>query len=364
MKNNKGKVYIVIPIIVVLAILVAYFYGWNIGAYFNKDRTAYNVMELATLINEDIDNGKESGTFYVTDITESDIVAINDYVCSINGVVKEYSVKEKSRNGMKVLIKYTISDNYYVIRKYIDGVDLPSDRPEAVKLYNKVSEILEDIIKPGMTDYEKELAIHDYIVLNCEYGYTDYAKEYAFRAYGVLIHGKGVCNGYAEAMSMLLSCAGVENYIMIGEAYSEGEYDLHAWNAVLLDGKWYQVDATWDDPVPDQKGFAAHSYFNVSDDIMDDTHVWDNDNYETCSSLDYNYFEYNNLIISMDGLKSVVEQAAARDITGTIQVLITDYSDDYDWNTIFEIPGVNYFEYTKTECGNDTIITIFLNRHY
>ena len=215
-----------------------------------------------------------------------------------------------------------------------------------------------------MTDYEKELAIHDYIVLNSEYGYTDYAKEYAFRAYGVLIQGKGVCNGYAEAMSMLLTCAGVENYIMLGEAYSEGKYDLHAWNAVLLDGKWYQVDATWDDPVPDQKGFAGHSYFNVTDNIMDDTHIWEDDTYQVCNSNDYNYFEYNNLIVDSGKLKPIVEQAASKDITGTVQVVLTDYSEDYNWDMIFDIPGVNYFEYTMADYGDDVVVTIFLNRHY
>ena len=145
MRNNKGKIYILIPIIVIAAILVAYFYGWNIGAHFNKDRTAYNVMELATLINEDIDNGRESGIFYISGITEDDIVAINDYVCSINGVVKEYSIQEKSRNGMKVRMKYTISDNYYVVQKYMNGAEIPSDRPEAVKLYNKVNDILNEV---------------------------------------------------------------------------------------------------------------------------------------------------------------------------------------------------------------------------
>lgn len=362
--NNKGKVFWIVPIIVVAVILIAYFYGWRIGSYINKDRTAYNVMEFATLINEDIDSGKEKGTFYVTGVSEDEVIAINDYVCSTNGVVEQYSILEKNREGMKIMLKYAISDNYYVIQKYKYGEELPSDRPEAYKLYEKVVEIIDEIIVPGMTDYEKELAIHDYIVKNCEYGYTDYSQEYAFRAYGVLIQQKGVCNGYAEAMSLLLTCVDVENYIMVGEAANDGEYELHAWNAVCLDGNWYQVDATWDDPIPDVKGFAGHSYFNVTDEIMDYTHNWENDSYNVCNNNEYNYFQYNNLITDKNGLGYIVNGAAMRDITGTVQVVLTDYGDDYDWQPIFDIAGVNSFEYTAERYGQNHIVTIFLNRSY
>lgn len=363
MRNNKGKAYVIVPIIVVAVILVAYFYGWQIGAHLNKDRTAYNISELSVLIGKDIDEGKERGTFYVTGVKEGDMLSINDYVCSTNGTVRQFSILEKSRGGMKVRFEYDISDNYYVIQKYKFGTEIPEDRPEAHKLYRKTVEIIDMIILPEMTDYEKELAIHDYIVTNCQYGYVDYSQEYAYRAYGVLVQGKAVCNGYAEAMSLLLSCVDVENYIMVGEAYSDGEWELHAWNAVLLDGQWYQVDATWNDPLPDRGYYAGHTYFNVTDDIMDDTHKWENDTYNDCDSMAYNYFEYNDLITNEAGLLSIVQQAAAKNITGTVEAVVTDYNaSEFDWQFVFGIPGVNSFEYTVDSYGNDHMVTIYLNQ--
>ena len=363
--NNKGKVYVIVPILVVTAILIAYFFGWKIGAHLNKDRTAYNITELAILIGEDIDNGKDSGTFYVTGITTKELVSINDYVCSTNGVVEQYSIYEKSYGGMKVSFRYDISDNYYVIQKYKNGTEIPNDRPEAYKLYDKTVEIIDTIITPGMTDYEKELAIHDYIVKNCQYGYVDYSQEYAYRAYGVLVQGKAVCNGYAEAMSLLLSCVDVENYIMVGEAYSENGWELHAWNAVCLDGEWYQVDATWNDPLPDRGFYAGHTYFNVTDDIMDDTHKWDEEVYDDCNNMSYNYYEYNDLITNEAGLFSVVSQVASRNIAGTVEAVVTDYNEkDFDWQFVFGIPGINSFEYTVDSYGNDHMVTIYLNQSH
>ena len=78
------------------------------------------------------------------------------------------------------------------------------------------------------------------------------------------MQNKAVCNGYAEAMALLMTCVGIENQIVTGTADNE----LHAWNQVCLDGNWYQVDATWDDPLPDRGVFAGHEYFNVTDEIM------------------------------------------------------------------------------------------------
>ncbi len=362
MKNKYNKIYWQIPVVVVVLIAVYYFFGWDIGAGLHKENTAYDMAELTGMVGEQIDAGKSSGTFYIgEDITEDDLMNINDNVCSINGSVDKYSILERGRNGKKVLLVYTISDNYYVYQKYINGNGIPGDRPQAIKLYDKVCSILDEYITDDMSDYDKELAIHDYIVKNCVYGYTDYSKEYAYRAYGALVQNKAVCNGYAEAMALLLGCAGVKNGIMTG--YADG--DLHAWNRVLIDGKWYQVDATWDDPIPDRGSFVGHMYFNVTDDIMDDSHSWDKEQFEVCDSMDYNYFELNNLICDYDEFKNVVKSAAQKDITATIEVVLTDYSDDkYSYEFMQDIQGLMYFQRSKDveEYGPYRFITLYLNQ--
>lgn len=360
MNERHNKVFVIVPILVVAAIFVSYFFGWKIKAHMNPDTTAYDIVQLTQLVNEQIDSGKESGTFYITGVTEDEIANINDYICGINGMVKQYSIYEKSRGGMCIMFKYEISDNYYVYQKYVNNKSIPNDRPAAHKLYEYVVNIIDEIIVPDMSDYEKELAIHDYIVTHCEYGYIEYSKEYAYRAYGALVQNTAVCNGYTEAMALLLSCVGVENDIMTGNAGGE----LHAWNRVKLDGKWYQVDSTWNDPVPDRGSFAGHMYFNVTDDIMDDMHEWNRDMYEECSDMEYNYFDMNGLICSYDEFVSVVNDAAERNVTATIEVVVDDFSEEgYDWEKLFvDSPSIQNFSYGYEPYGNYDIITIYLNQ--
>lgn len=359
MTEEKSKIYYAVPILIVAVIFVAYFFGWDIGASLNKDSTAYDLVELTTLISEQIDSGKESGTFYVKGVSEEEINQINDYICSLNGVVERYAIIDNVRGGMKVKFIYAISDNYYVYKKYVDGTGIPSEHPAAFKLYDEVVKILSVIIKPDMTDYEKELAIHDYLVANCQYGFVEHSKEYAFSAYGAIVQKNAVCNGYAEAMALLLNCVGVENEIMTGW----GEDVLHAWNRVCLDGEWYQVDATWNDPLPDKGNSVSHMYFNVTDDIMDDEHTWEKDDFEACNSTEYNYYELNNYVVDYTNFKSRVMFEASRNIYGTVEVVATDYNEaTYNMDFIFEIPGIECYQLGIEEYGDNHVITLYLNQ--
>ncbi len=359
MKQQREFKNYIIPLLILGVVFVAYFFGWNIGAYFNKDTTAYNLVELTTMINVQIDSGEEGGTFYVKGVSEEEIININDYICSLNGVVDQYAIVDKPNGGMVVKLKYEISDNYYVYQKYINNMEIPSDREDAIRLYEEVSKILKTIIVPGMSDYEKELAIHDYIVSNCEYGVTEQFKEYAFCAYGALVQKKAVCNGYAEAMALLLNCVDIENKIITGW----GNDVLHAWNLVCIDGEWYQVDATWDDPLPDKGPIVNHTYFNVTDDVMDNEHIWEEDKFNACDANKYNYYKMNNKIGGYLEFQNTVRFEAARNLNGIVEMVVTDYSKDlYNLDFIFEIPGIEYYQFGIEDYGDDHVITIYLNQ--
>ncbi len=64
----------------------------------------------------------------------------------------------------------------------------------------------------------------------------------SFHAYGALMEGKAVCQGYAYAFKLLCDKAQIPCWIVTGY-YGEP----HAWNYVWLDGNYYQVDVTRDD---------------------------------------------------------------------------------------------------------------------
>ena len=358
--NNKGNGKVITSILVLIVIAtvgIAYFFGWEIGAGMHPDKTAYSITELAELVVDDLDAGVKAATYYVKDVTEDEIMNINSCICSLNGSVYRFSVQEKTRSGIRVRFEYKISDNYYVYRKYKYNEDMQDASPAAQKLYDETVRVLDMVIKPNMSDYEKELAIHDYLVSNCEYGFVETSKEYAYSSYGALVQHKAVCNGYTEAMALLLSCVDVENDIMTGK--SEGE--LHSWNRVCLDGKWYQLDATWDDPVPNNDKHIVHRYLNVTDDVMGIDHEWEEDKYAPCDSWDYNYFKKNNLICNYAGFESYVKSLAYVDKYGVAEIVVDDYNGGYDMQFLNGIEGISSVAYTEGEYGDYDIITVYLN---
>ena len=118
-------------------------------------------------------------------------------------------------------------------------------------------------VYPGMSDLQKALALHDYLTQHIAYDYADYMAgtvgEKAYTAYGALVEGKAVCEGYAKAYQLLLDRCGIDAVMVSSLAMN------HGWNLVKLEGSWYHVDVTWDDPVPDTPGKANHTYFLLSD---------------------------------------------------------------------------------------------------
>lgn len=101
-------------------------------------------------------------------------------------------------------------------------------------------------------EYEKIKAAHDYLVANCEYDWRNKAlsnRHTKSTAYGALVKGEASCQGYSVAMYRLLMESGIGCRIVTGDATSPetGDTEYHAWNLVELDGKWYNIDASWDD---------------------------------------------------------------------------------------------------------------------
>lgn len=145
---------------------------------------------------------------------------------------------------------------------------------------NEIDCIIEDIITPEMSDYDKVKAVHDYIVLNCEYDYENYVNDTipqdSYSPRGVLINKKAVCEGYAAAFKAFMDELSIPCKLVSGKASSNGDFIgrvNHAWNRVEVGGVWYQIDVTWDDPVPDQKRKVRYKYFLLSDEEMNKTHL-------------------------------------------------------------------------------------------
>lgn len=105
----------------------------------------------------------------------------------------------------------------------------------------------------NMTDFEKVMTVHDYMVLHYQYDYT-----YSNYDITIMTTKTGVCMGYALAFMHLMNELGIECLYVSSEAMN------HAWNLVKLDGEWYHIDLTWDDPGTNY-GQVSHKYALLSD---------------------------------------------------------------------------------------------------
>ena len=181
--------------------------------------------------------------------------------------------------------------------------------------------VVNKIITKGMSDFEKAKAIFDYMVMNIDYDYDNYLADTipdaSYTALGALKNKYAVCAGYAKAFKLLCELSGLECDYVTGTAGGP-----HAWNQVKIDGKWYNVDVTWGDPVSKGKDFNDHTfnnygYFLISDELMYKDHKTQNAQHTCSSSLNLKAYEVgapwfsntNSFVKNEAELISVVEKA-------------------------------------------------------
>ena len=141
--------------------------------------------------------------------------------------------------------------------------------------------------KTDGSEYAKALWLHDWLLDQLEYDKTLKWSS----AESALTRGLGTCQAYESAYAKLLTAAGIEN------SETRDKYDGHTWNAMKLDGQWYQTDCTWDDSSDNWYSFdQRHLYFGLTDELMAIAHpghskIYTTDKYVTRStSLADNYF--------------------------------------------------------------------------
>lgn len=138
-------------------------------------------------------------------------------------------------------------------------------------LKSKVATI-KKLIPSGASDYEAELIVHDWICKNVNYVDTG-DDEMRYTAYGALVNGKAICEGYSRAMQLLCKELSIPCTLVCGVSTDRGEN--HMWNVVKIGGEWYNLDVTWDDD--DHNNLVTHRFFNITDVVMNSTHKADPD---------------------------------------------------------------------------------------
>lgn len=155
-----------------------------------------------------------------------------------------------------------------------NGMDLKSAQDSLEKLKGQIITILD-----GYSDYKKIKYLHDWMIDNLNYD-TTYNKANIYNIYGALKNGTTVCEGYARSFKYILDGLGIPCVLVSGIATnSNNETESHAWNYVKLDGKWYAIDLTWDDPIMTNGGTLSdelrYQYFLKGSEVFFENHKED-----------------------------------------------------------------------------------------
>lgn len=205
---------------------------------------------------------------YPTDIAEQDILVVQEQAVSPTSYTDTPRAEDfddfKINNRTRTMMVYNSDQLYYAIEHGCKPV-FPDGNSPAETAYNAAKDVLREIVDDSMTDYEKALAIYDWLSFNVTYDFnlTDFVnsisvqKAYYYRAFyveGVLFdNGIAVCDGIAKTYALMCGIEDIECYKVTGTVTGGG----HAWNKIKLDmdgdgvTEWYCVDATstWGDIV-------------------------------------------------------------------------------------------------------------------
>lgn len=327
MKNSFNKILAVGMILIILTlfsscgyfIIPSDFSSVELKYENNENRYYYNLLSdnakiAYTLIMNDIKNHPEK--IEIPNLTKDEL---NDVFLALS-----YDNPSLLCLGSSSELKFE-KLKFYFVPQYSSDVDTCNTKT------NELNEQTDSIIMSmpnGMSDYDKELYIHDYICQNCVYD-MDCDMTVSSTAYDALIDGKTVCEGYARAAQLLLNELGIYNYLIVGEAVnSKNIRESHMWNIVSIDGENYHLDLTWDDYDEDGKNIS-HAYFNLNDELVSKNHFMFSPENNNCISTESNFFVKNAILFSdynSDVDKQIIKQAVKSIKSGnsSIEVMFVD----------------------------------------
>lgn len=157
---------------------------------------------------------------------------------------------------------------------------------EKVRIFNKqiensINQLAVDLRLFEGSNYDKELKIHDWFCKNIKYDDkgTDikdlHRVIFSHNIIGVFAKHTAQCEGIAKAVKVLLNAINIKCIVATGKAGIGQKYEPHAWNIADIDGRFCQLDVTWD-MGGSTDGNISYEYFNVTDRVIKKTHKAEN----------------------------------------------------------------------------------------
>ena len=219
-----------------------------------------NKQDILNIIYTGLNSGANEFGFYCSTKYEKCLDDVNSLsndkttLSVINNLVNPFNSYSKLYISTNKLGKVTITLEKLYSTEDVSAVNAKLDLIE------------KEIITDQMTPKDKIKKMHDYLINHSVYdseradqikaGNDNNPKYLSHKANGPLLQGMSLCSGYSDAMKIYLDRLNIPNYKISNTD--------HIWNFVNLDGKWYHLDLTWDDPVtPDKQNILLDKFFLI-----------------------------------------------------------------------------------------------------
>ncbi len=345
-KKSQGKLTIVL-LVIMSAMLIAVLTMLVLTMKENKENNK-RIDELSASVKTVSDS---------TAGMDKNITEANEKLADVTEFIDQFSSKlgvgygETTENDVTIGMEYKILSTEKLSDAYKAG-DWSSLEEQEQKTIELADAVIKEVIKEGMTDYEKELAIYEWIHQNItvDDGITvaiPTTGEYADNPYGVLMTKKAVCVGFATTFRLFMQMLDIDCMVVHDTGLS------HSWNLIKLDDEWYHVDNYMDN------GGAKYMNFNMTDSMCGMGHEWDREFFPAANGTEYSYMlkncvEFKSLEEFAKDLREIIEGEESKSITYKVTTddfkttaaqleLIAEGVKEYQGSS--ELAKAGYFEY-------------------
>ncbi len=199
---------------------------------------------------------------------------------AVKKIEEEPDTDEQMEDNVLIGGEYLIESTTHISDAYKSG-DTSSLSDRDKETLDMAKAVIDEVIKDGMTPYEKELAIYEWMTTNLLFDEGSLVVVPTSEAdcdnpYGVLKNHNAVCVGYATTFRLFMQMLDIECMVVHDTGLS------HSWNLVKLDDEWYHTDIYSD------VGMGGYANFNLSDEMAITTHDWDMSYFPSATGIKYN----------------------------------------------------------------------------
>ncbi len=185
---------------------------------------------------------------------------------------------------------------------------------DAARLYAEARDVLSRIVSDTMTDYQKVFAIYRYLANTVTYdtvaASSGTSVYRSYTAYGALMDGVAVCDGYASAFRLMCLIEGIACEERSGRTDPSDPASGHAWNTYTIDGVTYACDVTWSRVAVQNQGGSDDALVTMYYAMMDQQRLMQTGHYENaaitsaytavCADADVDYYAFIGTTVGHD----------------------------------------------------------------